>query len=151
MFTKIHGLGCGPSITMLLGNTHGPLREEDEPEPGQETRNINQREASKVFLAELCISFVYNVKSTLDQAKSGLSALGASSPSDVLSLAPGLTLCCLTFSNAKYFTWAHSALLMQKLWISTKQVSYKLPLLPTSLGGQWDKSSVSGPALPHGI
>lgn len=49
MFTKIHGLGRGPSITMLLGNTHGPLREEDEPEPGQETRNINQREASKVF------------------------------------------------------------------------------------------------------
>lgn len=38
---------------------------------------------------------------------------------------------------------------MQKLWISTKQVSYKLPLLPTSLGGQWDKSNVSGPALPH--
>lgn len=66
------------------------------------------------FLAELCISFVYYVKSTLDQAKSGLSTLGASSPSDLSSLAPGLTLCSLTFSNAEYFTCAHSVLLMQK-------------------------------------
>lgn len=42
---------------------------------------------------------------------------------------------------------------MQNLWVnvSTKQVSYKLPLLPASLGGQWEKSSVSGPALPRGL
>lgn len=54
------------------------------------------------FLAELCISFVYYVKSTLDQAKSDLSTLGASSPSNVLSLAADLTLCSLTFSNDEY-------------------------------------------------
>lgn len=34
---------------MLLGNTHGPLREEDEAEPGQETKSINQWEVSNIF------------------------------------------------------------------------------------------------------
>lgn len=105
------------------------------------------------FLAELCISFVYYVKSTLDQAKSGLSTLGASSPSDVLSLAPDLTLCSLTFSNAEYLPVLTQLFWCKKLQVnvSTKQVSYWFPLLPTSLRGQWEQSNVSGPALPHGI
>lgn len=49
-----------------------------------------------------------------------------------------------------------STFLMQKVWlnVSTKQVSCKLPLLPNSLGGHWEKScspSVLGSTLPYGI
>lgn len=64
MFTKIHGLGLGPSITMLLGNTHGPLRE-DEAEPEQETRKYKPVKIKQDFLAELRISFAHRVDSTL--------------------------------------------------------------------------------------
>lgn len=53
MFTKIRGLGLGPSITMLLGNTHGPLREDDEAEPEQETRKYKPVRSKQGFLAEL--------------------------------------------------------------------------------------------------
>lgn len=65
MFTKIHGLGLGPSITMLLSNTHRPLREEDEAEPEQETRKYEPVRSKQGFLAELRISFAYYIESTL--------------------------------------------------------------------------------------
>lgn len=52
MFTKIHGLGLGPSITMLLGNTRGPLRE-DEADPEQDTRKYKPVRRKQGFLAEL--------------------------------------------------------------------------------------------------
>lgn len=42
MFTKIYGLELGPSIAMLLGNTPGPLREENEAEP--ERKPIEKQE-----------------------------------------------------------------------------------------------------------
>ena len=78
MFTKIHGLGLGPSVTMLLGNTHGTLRE-DEAEPEQETSKYKPVRSKQGFLAELGISFARYVESSL----LCLSTFGASSPLDV--------------------------------------------------------------------
>lgn len=64
MFMKNHCLGFGPSITMLLGNIHGPLRG-DEAEPEQETRKYKPLRSKQGFLAELWISFAYYVESVL--------------------------------------------------------------------------------------
>lgn len=49
MFAKIHGLGFGPSITMLPGTTHSPLGEEDVAEPEQETREQTSEKQAKLF------------------------------------------------------------------------------------------------------
>lgn len=50
---------------MLLGNTRGPLREDDEAEPEQETRKYKAVRSEQGFLAELWISSAYYVEAGL--------------------------------------------------------------------------------------
>lgn len=56
MFTKIYGLALGPSITMLFGNTPGPLREENEAEPEHKTAEKQEElfRWIKSFFSILC-------------------------------------------------------------------------------------------------
>lgn len=135
MFTKNHCLGFGPSITMLLGNIHGPLRG-DEAEPEQETRKYKPVRSKQGFLAELGISFAYFVESILLICSWCIQSIRCPELSSRLNtLFLHILQCCV-------FTYTHRTFLMRNVWlnVSTKEVFCKLPLLPNSLGGPWEKS-----------
>lgn len=148
MFTKIHGLGLGPSITMLLGNTHGPLRE-DEAEPERETRKYKPVRSEQGLLAELWISFVYYVESTLLIHSWCIQSFRYIEFSSRLNtLFPHILWFCI-------FTCTHWTFLMQTFGLMFPQNRF-----PSSLCFQpaWEGTgrkscppSVWGPALPYGI